>query len=350
MDPMFTPQSERMRPGGRSGDARQNEGARYPRSAALAGSRRHLGPLNRPDATNRAAGTSPERPRRLSHPSDGPSRSARGTDASAHGVIGSRVGSRSRGFAPGNRRGATRFGGRSRAVRGGLSPVMMAGAAILLCLVIGGGWALVRALTTPAPQPSPIPVADALEPSLRRIDIDIKTPRVGPTPESEWKKGEVPYLFQTDPAWAKEPYAGATIKESGCGPTCLSMIYIALTGKSDMNPVGMADFSEENGYVQEGMTAWTLFTDGAAQLGIEGEVLPLWGPTVTEALEAGKPLVFNVKPGDFTTVGHYIVVSGLTDEGMLVVHDPNSYELSAMAWDLQHILDQTSNIWAFSLA
>ncbi len=29
------------------------------------------------------------------------------------------------------------------------------------------------------------------------------------TPRSEWRLGEVPYLYQTDPAWAQESYAGA---------------------------------------------------------------------------------------------------------------------------------------------
>ena len=33
------------------------------------------------------------------------------------------------------------------------------------------------------------------------------------TPVAEWEKGSVPYLYQTDPAWAAEPYAGGTVEE-----------------------------------------------------------------------------------------------------------------------------------------
>ena len=71
------------------------------------------------------------------------------------------------------------------------------------------------------------------------------------TPKSEWHQGEVPMLFQTDPAWGSNPYAGSDIATAGCGPTCLSMVYVALTGKTDLGPAEMASFSERNGFVQD---------------------------------------------------------------------------------------------------
>ena len=63
------------------------------------------------------------------------------------------------------------------------------------------------------------------------------------TPAHAWRKGEVPFLYQIDPQWSDEPYAGGNIHENGCGPTCLSMVYISLTGKTDLDPVAMARFS-----------------------------------------------------------------------------------------------------------
>lgn len=60
------------------------------------------------------------------------------------------------------------------------------------------------------------------------------------TPRAEWVQGSIPFLYQTDPAWAEAPYAGGTVKENGCGPTCLSMAYIALAGKTDLDPAAMA--------------------------------------------------------------------------------------------------------------
>ena len=36
----------------------------------------------------------------------------------------------------------------------------------------------------------------------------------------------MPHIYQIDPAWSELPYAGGTIRENACGPTCLTMVYI----------------------------------------------------------------------------------------------------------------------------
>ena len=167
------------------------------------------------------------------------------------------------------------------------------------------------------------------------------------TPKDEWALGSVPYLYQTDPAWASHPYAGGTVRENGCGPTCLSMAYVALTGRNDLDPAAMADVSERGGYVQDGMTAWALMTDGASELGLDSEQLPATAQAVESALSAGKVVICSVVPGDFTTVGHFIVLAGLAGDGQVEVHDPNSSERSR-AWDLDRVLGQCANLWALS--
>ena len=168
------------------------------------------------------------------------------------------------------------------------------------------------------------------------------------TPRSEWRAGEVPFLYQTDPQWASHPYAGGTVEKNGCGPTCLSMVYVALTGHDGLDPAAMADFSERGGYVSNGMTAWTLMSDGAAELGLTSEELPATAAAVRETLLAGKPVICSMGPGDFTTTGHFIVLSGLTEDGEVIVHDPNSAERSARPWDIERVLGQCANLWAFS--
>ena len=168
------------------------------------------------------------------------------------------------------------------------------------------------------------------------------------TPRAEWRTGEVPFLYQTDPQWAGHPYAGGTVEKNGCGPTCLSMVYVSLTGRDDLAPSAMADFSERGGYTTDGMTTWALMTDGAAELGLVSEELPASASAVRDALLAGRPVICSVGPGDFTTTGHFVVLSGLTEDGEVVVHDPNSAERSARPWDLERVLDQCLNLWAFS--
>lgn len=170
------------------------------------------------------------------------------------------------------------------------------------------------------------------------------------TPVSEWAKGSIPYLYQTDPAWASEPYAGGTVEENGCGPTCLSMVYIALTGRTDLDPAAMAAFSEAGGYVDSGMTSWTFMTDGAQRLGLASEELPADASSVASALAQGRPVICSVGPGDFTSSGHFIVLAGEDESGKIVVRDPNSEERSHQAWDIDRILSQCRNLWAFSVA
>ena len=168
------------------------------------------------------------------------------------------------------------------------------------------------------------------------------------TPRSEWRRGAVPKLYQTDPEWADDEYAGATIRESGCGPTCLAMAYVALTGRTDLGPAEMAAFSERKGHVADGMTAWTLMTDGAAELGLTSEELPADAGRVRAALAAGQVVICSMRPGDFTTTGHFIVLAGVTDDGDVIVRDPNSAERTARAWDLEDVLGQCANLWALS--
>ena len=168
------------------------------------------------------------------------------------------------------------------------------------------------------------------------------------TPRAEWRADEVPFLYQTDPQWAAHPYAGGTVEKNGCGPTCLSMVYVALTGRDDLDPAAMADFSERGGYTSGGMTAWALMTEGAAELGLSSEELSASEGAVREALLAGEPVICSVGPGDFTTTGHFIVLSGVAEDGQVVVHDPNSPERSARTWGLERVLGQCLNLWALS--
>ena len=68
------------------------------------------------------------------------------------------------------------------------------------------------------------------------------SPSAGPqsTPKSAWQAGEVPALYQRDPAWADGTYAEDDFGTTGCGPTCMAMAYVALTGRTDMTPADMA--------------------------------------------------------------------------------------------------------------
>ena len=170
------------------------------------------------------------------------------------------------------------------------------------------------------------------------------------TPQGAWRAGEVPALYQRDPAWSNGTYAGDSFGTTGCGPTCLSMVYVALTGKTDMTPADMGAFSERLGCATPEGTAWTFMTDGAAELGLVAEEVPADEASVRRALLSGSPVVCSVGPGDFTSTGHFIVLAGIDEQGRLLVRDPNSPERTGKAWDFATVLGQCRAIWSYTAA
>ena len=174
---------------------------------------------------------------------------------------------------------------------------------------------------------------------------------VSSTPRELWRKGSMPYLYQIDPEWADAEYAGGTFSETGCGPTALSMVYIYLTGNTDLDPVQMAQFSTDNGYATEGEgTSWTLMSEGAAQLGLSGQMIYASTDNLRSALEAGNPLVCVMNPGTFTEIGHFIVIERLGSDGKALVHDSNSVGRSMRTWNLDLICQEAAGVWVMSLA
>lgn len=165
-----------------------------------------------------------------------------------------------------------------------------------------------------------------------------------------WEEnGTVPLLMQWDPRWGYETYGSGYLAVTGCGPTCLAMAGVYLTGDENLRPDRIAEFSQRNGYYASGAgSSWTLISEGASQLGLTATELPLVKKKITNALEAGNPVILALGPGDFTTEGHYIVLSGLED-GLFRVNDPNSYANSARLWSYEELEGQIRNIWAIGI-
>ncbi len=56
-------------------------------------------------------------------------------------------------------------------------------------------------------------------------------------------------------------------------------------------------------------------------------------------LENRNPIICSMRAGDFTSVGHFIVLIGIKNE-KLIVNDPNSTIRSDMQWDYEDIEKQ----------
>ena len=156
----------------------------------------------------------------------------------------------------------------------------------------------------------------------------------------------VPLFLQWDRRWGYRRYGSDVMGITGCGPTCLAMVGYYLTGDGDtFDPAAVAEFAELNGYYASGYgSSWTLISEGGVKLGLDVTEIPLVKKRMTDNLEVGNPIICAMGAGDFTSTGHYIVITGLKD-GMFVVNDPNSMENSEMLWSYERIEDQIRNLW-----
>ena len=165
---------------------------------------------------------------------------------------------------------------------------------------------------------------------------------------SIYDRNAVPLFLQWDPMWGYEQYGSGYLAVTGCGPTCLAMVGYHLTDSEDMNPLSIAQFAEDNGYYAKGYgSSWTLISEGAEKLGLTATELPLVKKKMVDALKNGNPIILAMGKGDFTTSGHYIVLTGWTGEAF-TVNDPNSRERSSQLWTYERLEKQIRNIWAIS--
>ena len=89
-------------------------------------------------------------------------------------------------------------------------------------------------------------------------------------------------------------------------------------------------------------------TQGASELGLLYEEVIFDEEHIKAALEAGTPIICVVGPGDFTDSGHFLVLTGVDEDGKIILNDPNSKIRSKEAWDINQLMGQIKNLWAYS--
>ncbi len=208
-------------------------------------------------------------------------------------------------------------------------------------------------LQNPDRYPEPLLKALTRNPELLNFTLDYPKKKGSASDRidlsGKYKPGSIPLLMQWDEDWGYAPYGNGIIGLDGCGPACLSMVLVGLTGNTEWNPEKVARFSEQNGYLDEDSdsTRWTLMSEGAKKLGLKSSELPLSEDRMTDELSAGHPIICILGPGDFTTDGHFIVLTSYRG-GSFTVRDPFSKARSAKQWSYQTLKPQIRNLWVFS--
>jgi hypothetical protein len=162
----------------------------------------------------------------------------------------------------------------------------------------------------------------------------------------DYTKGMVPTFIQWDDRWGYISYGDNVIGDSGCGPTCLAMAVVALTGRAQYTPIAICKFAEDNGYYVDGVgTSWDLMKGGVEKLGLNSTQISVSEESIRQALKEDKLVILSMGPGIFTYTGHFILVYKYED-GLFYVKDPNSRERTDTGFSYEEIGSQIKGGWA----
>ena len=138
--------------------------------------------------------------------------------------------------------------------------------------------------------------------------------------------GEAVYYNQGEEPWASLPYGGSNIRSSGCGPTALAIVISTLTGER-VTPEMTGRFAISGGYYVKGKgTSHAFPAAAAAHWGLSVERMKRERMNeVVKGLKNGKMAVVICAENTISgSSGHYIVLTGVTENGYLTIADPGS--------------------------
>ncbi len=165
----------------------------------------------------------------------------------------------------------------------------------------------------------------------------------------EVTEGVIPHFLQWDERWGYSMYGDDFMAVTGCGPTCLSMVYCGLTGDDRMSPPAVAEKAFNEGYYVDGAgSSWDMMTTLANEMGLYVNSVIFDEYHITNELQSGNPIICIMGPGTFTTTGHFIVLYGIDGNGNILIKDPNSILKTNTSWTLDELMPQINNLWSYS--
>lgn len=159
----------------------------------------------------------------------------------------------------------------------------------------------------------------------------------------------VPLYLQYDATWGSVAYGNGTIKKNGCCPTCLAMVFSYFRGMA-IYPNDIVAWSGDKYYVTGAGTSWEIFYPAARNWGVNCSNIGKNQTQMIQALQSGKLIVASMGPGTFTKGGHFIVLTGITENGKVKVNDPNDNNMKRhveMEFEISLILRECKNMWVF---
>lgn len=147
---------------------------------------------------------------------------------------------------------------------------------------------------------------------------------------------------QCDPRWANEQWGknpGNTMCHAACGPTSVSNIVLALTGKS-ISPLEMAKKAAEKGY-EAGYGTTLGVIEMVQDYGLKQSKIDISVNAVEDVLKkGGLVMLAGTGPGPFLNTSHYIVIRK-SSGGKWYTANPGRKELDETPYDPSYVISMT---------
>ena len=135
---------------------------------------------------------------------------------------------------------------------------------------------------------------------------------------------KMPYYYQRTGPFADLPYHRHTIRSDGCGIVAFAMAASYLLERN-VEPPELVKWAGRRFAGLSGRgTRGVFFVKASDAYGLS--CTPTNDLSVAmHALRSGSPVIYYTKKsgGVFSTIPHYLVLSGITEEGRVLIHNPN---------------------------
>lgn len=164
--------------------------------------------------------------------------------------------------------------------------------------------------------------------------------------------------------WSSLPFGGGNIASSGCSITSLAMVVSYLTVGTDRTSwvypsdiramIASKTGNYNHFYVDGAGQSHGIMSAVAGYYGLRCSAFGSSGSTtatanaIVQSLASGKPVIMSCRPGEFTKSGHFIVLTGLTEDGYVVVNDPSHPDKSGKKYSASYLAGQGKAWWNFS--
>lgn len=178
--------------------------------------------------------------------------------------------------------------------------------------------------------------------------------KVGQIPNNGGSMPIVYYQQSGGQPWSSLPFGDHDIANSGCSITSLAMVVSYLKGGTnsslwqspgDIREMIIQKTGNYNHFKASGGQSWDIMPAVARYYGIGCSQIS--SASIVSALRQGKPVIMSCVPGEFTKKGHFIVLTGLTADGHIVVNDPSHPDKSGKLYTEAFIISQGKGWWAF---